>query len=559
MGIFLDVVLVTSQAMGTILLVCSVGYYLARRKFLSPQIQAPVSWITINILVPTLMIASAGSFTSKQLLTWYYLLIIPIFQVIFSNILGRVGACVFTHFYSWSPVAQEIFILLSTFSNNQALPLVLVRTIGNSEELFGEYEDPKEVGTAMVMIYSAAVTVLMFTFVPRAIVRIRHLTEPESHPVKQSTSRGDGSPHAAVSLCNRETTVVPGVPNSQDSSGVGASVTHIRLDSPVSVERSDPAKTIIRHAESVQSTAPELRCAVENSVGTFAIEHDPSPRNQPGRYKGRAQTLRQNRSRTLSEPSLFFDFVHPTGRYSQLHDSTALDYGGADGQNGAVNGGHVGCSTPADRSSFRTLVCETLHECKVVSKQCVRIPGNIAVVIMIVVASCEPLKRLFFKACSPDDDDECEDESFPPLFFVMAAVKVLGDGALPVALLLLAAGLAKPPPVRGTLEADLRESREDLDHRFIFIMCLFKLVILPAFFINVLTLFLGVFPEDDMLRLVILLEVATPSAQSIVNFFQVESRVWEVRNITRIYLVMYLASIPILALWTLHCLMKIFG
>eukprot|EP00736_Rhodelphis_marinus_P002495 Rmarinus@m.17027 len=154
MGIFLDVVLVTSQAMGTILLVCSVGYYLARRKFLSPQIQAPVSWITINILVPTLMIASAGSFTSKQLLTWYYLLIIPIFQVIFSNILGRVGACVFTHFYSWSPVAQEIFILLSTFSNNQALPLVLVRTIGNSEELFGEYEDPKEVGTAMVMIYS---------------------------------------------------------------------------------------------------------------------------------------------------------------------------------------------------------------------------------------------------------------------------------------------------------------------------------------------------------------------------------------------------------------------
>ena len=127
-----------------------------------------------------------------------------------------------------------------------------------------------------------------------------------------------------------------------------------------------------------------------------------------------------------------------------------------------------------------------------------------------------------------------------PLRVLMDAAELIGQGAIPCALLILGANLG---------DARSGKTPTGIPARSVVAICAGRLVVLPACgcLITLGLLRAGLIPKDPMCVLVLMLEAAVPPATNLIVMCQVHNRGEEAMS--RILVWSYIAAIPSLTVW----------
>lgn len=161
-------------------------------------------------------------------------------------------------------------------------------------------------------------------------------------------------------------------------------------------------------------------------------------------------------------------------------------------------------------------------------------PPIVAMLVGAGVGVCPPLKGLFHGAGAP-------------LAMVTAAADLLGAAAIPCAMLVLGANLARGPG-RGGVGAPVVAA-----------VSLVRLVVMPGVGVGLVLLlkWAGLLPRDPVFRLVLLLEAATPSAMNLVIMCQLHGRGEQAMAATLFW--EYVFSILSLTVWVSIFLYLVFA
>jgi predicted permease len=102
-------------------------------------------------------------------------------------------------------------------------------------------------------------------------------------------------------------------------------------------------------------------------------------------------------------------------------------------------------------------------------------------------------------------------EDDAPLFFLFSALDMLGGAAVPCAMIALGSSLIKGP------------GGSTLSKFGIALIVTFRLVVMPLVGIGTayLLLYMGLLPNDPVLRLVLIMEASMPTANNVVNMAQI--------------------------------------
>ena len=136
-------------------------------------------------------------------------------------------------------------------------------------------------------------------------------------------------------------------------------------------------------------------------------------------------------------------------------------------------------------------------------------PPTVAVIFGLIVGLILPLKHLLFSL--PDEGKEEEGGYvFVPLEFITNAMVMVGAAALPCSMIVLGVNLSSGP------------TRDKINKRTIFGVTTARLFLLPLIGMGI-TLLLSKYhllPDDPVLKFILMLEGATPSAMSLVIICQ---------------------------------------
>eukprot|EP01095_Lingulamoeba_sp_RSL-Kostka_P011601 TRINITY_DN445_c0_g1_i1.p1 TRINITY_DN445_c0_g1~~TRINITY_DN445_c0_g1_i1.p1 ORF type:complete len:425 (-),score=137.00 TRINITY_DN445_c0_g1_i1:74-1348(-) len=139
-------------------------------------------------------------------------------------------------------------------------------------------------------------------------------------------------------------------------------------------------------------------------------------------------------------------------------------------------------------------------------------PPTIAVLLGFIIGVVGPLKYLFFGSEDSNEDGETSSQ-FIPLGFLTGAMNMLGAAALPCAMMVLGANLSKGP------------ATSVISKKTIILASVTKLIIIPliSVILTVALSYYNILPDDPVLKFVLMIEGATPTAMSLVIICQMNN------------------------------------
>lgn len=119
---FIDLSVLTLQAVFETVLICSFGYIAARSKILTPSVQKHLSTLNVNLFTPCLVFSKLASSLSLSALV--DIAVIPVLFV-FTTLISLMCARVVSRFWRFNKAETNFVTAMAVFGNSNSLPVSL--------------------------------------------------------------------------------------------------------------------------------------------------------------------------------------------------------------------------------------------------------------------------------------------------------------------------------------------------------------------------------------------------------------------------------------------------